>query len=354
MRICLIYLFIVLINLSSLYAQKYQYLWDLYFNNQHEKAISLAKELLEENEFDSELNLLAGRSLCNLHLYEEAIPYLYKVISNIDVEPHIRAWAYNYAGKAYFATGEYNKSKYFLKEVIKSKATKNVVKSSRKWLKIFGFDTVYQQWKTIPTQHFNFHFQNNSKVKLIDNYVSDHEKGFKTINNFFKSDLPKKIDLFIWNYSSDAEHSGIGKLGYAVSEYCLCHKVYNQTVGHEISHIIANYFDNIEYKTGLINEGTAVFFDLTSENKLLLAKQRINENKLKSLSIKSLWSNWKSVKPEISYPISGAFIKFLIDSEGKEKFLNLYKNQSYENAKTIYGEKLNIIISEFEFLINKN
>jgi len=47
------------------------------------------------------------------------------------------------------------------------------------------------------------------------------------------------------------------------------------------------------------------------------------------------------------------FTKELIDNFGKDKFLEFFKNQTYDNAKIVFGDKLDRLIEKTENEINK-
>ena len=76
--------------------------------------------------------------------------------------------------------------------------------------------------------------------------------------------MPKKIDFFVWTSREDAKKLMNAKLGFAKPSFCVVHSHYQQTKGHEMTHVIANYTSKISNKTRFINEGTAVCFDQTN------------------------------------------------------------------------------------------
>jgi hypothetical protein len=67
------------------------------------------------------------------------------------------------------------------------------------------------------------------------------------------------------------------------------------------------------------------------------------------VSIESIWKNELMVKDEVIYPLGGELIKRLIAEFGRDKLLQLLKNQSYENATKIYGKALKRICREIEY-----
>ena len=77
--------------------------------------------------------------------------------------------------------------------------------------------------------------------------------------------------------------------------------------------------------------------------KLKIAQKTYKTNQI---DIKEIWRNQTKLNDDILYPISGAFVNFLIEYD-KEKFLKLTENQTYENAIKIYGENIDNLIDDF-------
>jgi len=333
---------------TSVYGQNYDNLWQLYSDGNFEEVVELSKSELADNPDDPDLNSLVGRSLTELQDYYEAVLYLQKVVSYDASDPPSKAWALNYLGKCYFALGEYDKSQKYLEECIELNATKNATNSSTGWYGVFGFDSYFNDWKIVEKEHFIFHIQPNTKIKGLENFIEEREDAFTKINSYFGSTIPKKIDYFFWNSNRDAQNVGIQELGYAKPEYCLIHSLCDQSIGHEMTHVITHHLIRNPKKTSLINEGTAVHFDQTGLDKLKIAKNRLGNQ---YVSIIELWDNWEALSPDISYPLAGAFVKHLLEKGGKENFLELLKDQSFDNAALIYGEQLEDIITGFERIL---
>jgi len=100
-------------------------------------------------------------------------------------------------------------------------------------------------------------------------------------------------------------------------------------------------------KTSLINEGTSVCFDLSDNNSEESVLNWVKANNQK-IDIKNIWSDWTKYPEEFSYPLSGLFVKEIIMKFGREKFLVFFTNQSYKNAKSVFGNDIDILIEEFE------
>lgn len=325
-------------------------LWKLYNAQDFKSAIEKAKPLLEIDHNNIDLNLVIGRSYTDLGEYQKAIPFLESVVTNDKNNSWRKAWALSYVGTCYFMSQDYNKSKSSLNECIKLNVTKNATNNAYGQTLLFGFNEFFKTWKIIETDNFRFHFQSMSDTE-IEKYVSKREKAFSEINDFFKSTLPKKIDFYVWESREDAKKILRANLGFAKPDFCIVHTHYQQTIGHEMTHVISNYSTKMVNKTGLINEGIAVCFDQTNQDKEQIVKDWIKNNG-KQVEISEIWNNWKNYPEELTYPLSGIFIKELIDNFGKEKFIEFFGNQTYDNAKLIFGEKLEKVIKDFENMIN--
>ncbi len=334
---------------SVLNAQSLEDLESLYGQGKFNEVIDNSANMLANEPDDPIINMLVGRSYADKMNFEEAIPYLRKAIESDRTNSWPKAWSLVYLGSCYFAIGNREESIKYIKECISMNATKNVTNSALIKNVLFGFDQSYNNWEARETEHFVFHFQPLSlkDINDIDKYIKIREMAFMHISEFFVSNLPKKIDFFIWHSREDIKAVLKSNGGFAKPEYCIIHACFDQTPGHEITHVVSNYTATVINKTVLINEGTAVYFDQTSRDQLALARKAIKEKGYSSISLKEIWNN--RVMPEaVMYPIGGAFVKYLIDTEGKDKYLELFKDQTYQNGHKIYGDKFEKIVSEFE------
>lgn len=325
-------------------------LYKLYNSRDFKSAIDKTKPLLENDPNNIDLNLIMGRSYSDLADFKNAIPYLDLTVKNDKENTWRKAWALCYSGTCYFMLQDYDNSKKSTKECYELNVTKNVTQAAYKSMLIFGFDDFYKDWKISESDNFRFHFQsmNDSDIK---NYVLSREEAYKTINKFFLVKLPKKIDFFVWDSREDAKKLLGANLGFADPGLCIVHSHYQQTKGHEMTHVISNYLTKSPNKTGLINEGTAVCFDQTNQNRVQLVKDWLKANN-KTISVKEIWTNWRMYPEDLTYPLSGLFVKELIDNFGAEKFKEFFKNQTIENAETVFGDKLDQLIKDFENKIN--
>ena len=350
MKHILTFVFFLLGIISFSQNSQIEELWNLYNSRDFHNVIEKATPLLEHEPGNIDLNLMIGRSYTDLAAFEDAIPYLEFTVKNDLGNSWRKAWALSYLGPCYFVMEDYTGSEKSINDCIRLNATKNATNAANGMAILFGFNQIYKEWKIAETDHFRFHFQKMSDDDM-ENFASSREDAFEKINQFFNSDLPKKIDFFVWNSREDAQKLMHANLGFSKPELCVVHSHYQQTRGHEMTHVISNYTTQMINKTGLINEGTAVCFDLTNQNKEQIVKDWLKTNGEKVI-IEEIWANWNAYPEELTYPLSGLFVKALINNFGQEKFLEFFRNQTYDNGKLVFGDNLDLIIQDFENNIN--
>ncbi|MFV0593474.1 MAG: tetratricopeptide repeat protein [Draconibacterium sp.] len=195
----------ILISLIALGQNKaIEELGKLYSVRDYESVIEKAKPLLINAPNSLELNLIIGRAYADQADYKNAVPYLQKTIEKDTYNSWQKAWAYNYLGTCQFMLDKYADAEKSLNECIKLNATKNATNDAYGKSLLLGYNEFYNSWETVETEHFRFHFQNMSESD-IERYCSSREKVFKNINEFFESELPKKIDFFVWSSRDDAK-----------------------------------------------------------------------------------------------------------------------------------------------------
>lgn len=260
----------------------------------------------------------------------------------------MKAWNTFYLGKAYLYKKEKDKAVTLFKEVIETRATKNVVATARQYMNLTSDSPFYKRWKRIETSNFNFLFHKRTKLRSPQQFAQMMQLSFDTINDFFNAEIPGKIDFFVWNdyvkFPGNPKHAG----GFAIPELLVVHTRYMQTRGHEMTHIITHYaVDTVRYVSAFINEGVATHFNLTHEDQFEEVRNFLPD---KTISIEELWKSDRAfggLSSEFSYSLAAAFIQHLLTEGGKQNFFKLLADQSWDNAQKIYGDKLTEIINEF-------
>jgi len=336
------------ISLLSLKGQNINELLDLYSKRELDKALELSTVLISNEKENGIYNQIHGRILSDLGKYKSAIPYLLKAIEIDSNKTDISVWAHGYLGQCYFVLGQYENSENSLNDCVKLNATKNSLKYANKRLFQFGFDEYFSSWKIIETEDIRFHIQFPDKVENMDQFILLRENAFQKIKNTLGCTLPKKVDFFVWDTKEEPLEKFKIKLGLSdpINACVYSHK--KQTIGHEMTHVISHYLGQNPQKTGLINEGLAVYFNMENNDKLETLKGTINKGGYNNLEVSDFWENWQNYPDEISYPLAGAFIKVLIDKYGIEKLKPLLIDQTYLNAKILLGADLDTLINDFE------
>lgn len=334
------------LSINITFAQTIEEATSLFSSKQYDSASVMAKEIIAKNKNTYDAYIIAGRSLVAIGNYDEAIQYLENIETLPDVPPYDRAWAMNDLGLCYYSKGDYPKAKKNILDCIELNATKNATSTAKNRLLRLGFDTLYNSWSIRESANFIFHFQDSSMAVTSGAtlLIKMKEDAYDSINSFFRSKLPKKIDYFIWRDSNYAREVLGRDLAFSDPGLCITHTDRNHTIGHEMTHSISFHATKIAKRTPLIAEGVCVYFDLSRKNNLAILKAKNKD----PISIAEIWKSRSKQHEELTYPLGGELVKRLIESFGREKFIKLLANQTYENAKYIYGEELDKTLKALE------
>lgn len=313
----------------------------------YKEAVSLGQKVLEINQSDFEANLIMSASYNSLGDFQNALPYS-KKLESIAESDEQKSWMFMQAMVANYGLGNKEISKKYYDKAKSIKGPEKAVLELDHLGKYLGFDSFYDQWIIAETQNMIFHFDPSVSQETRNRIAKTRQDAFVKVNEFFGAKPPKKIDFFVWGsnevYNRFLKHN----LGFTLANYCVSHNRLNQTPGHEIAHNLSFWQGQREKTTTeFINEGIGVCFDLNENDKLEAAKQAY---KTIPIDIKKVWAEKQKLSSDVLYPVSGAFVQFLIDYD-KAKFLELNHSQTYENAKNIYGDKIDILIENFMALL---
>jgi len=341
-RIFLFFIFSILC--LNIYSQKYKHVFDIYTKGDTETALVIGIESLKLDDNNTELNYLIGRILTEKKQFKKSIPYLEKGASKENTEDWIEAWSLAYLGVSCYYMDNFEKAKRCLDEAISLNATENVVKFAKKIKYGFQLDEYYKDWKVIETEFITFHFQNKYSLYSLEKYVKLRTDAYEKINEFFQASPIKKIDFFVWNVRDDAKSKLGRELGFADARTCIINSYFEQTFGHEITHILCQFGVFPIKRTRFINEGVAVYFDQTNRDRMKKAREALNGN---HISILELWNNPKQYPDTYNYSVGGAFVEFLAKNGTENQLKKLLKEQTVENAEKIY-DNFHELIREFE------
>ena len=100
---------------------------------------------------------------------------------------------------------------------------------------------------------------------------------------------------------------------------------YHNNIDIEIEDI-SFWMNNDNIRTKFINEGIGVCFDQQKNEKLKIAQKTYKTNQI---DIKEIWRNQTKLNDDILYPISGAFVNFLIEYD--KSYSASYHNRVQES-----------------------
>lgn len=330
-------------------------LWPLYQQGDFDAVVRRGKELLISGEETAQVNLAVGRALADQGHGAEAEVFLRRA-ADLDAtdKTWVYAWAYVYLGNAAWARGEPDAARQAWILARDAGATRNATRAATMNLVGLGLDESFASWPGFTTDHFAFLFSD----RLVDldrtAYAREHEEAYAAISAWFGGGPERPIRFVVWADQDEATAAGMPELGFARPELNLVHCLVQQTVGHEMTHVIASAALQPTVRTGLIKEGTAVYHDRTGRDRLAVARRALAAatteagGPLPPVSLRALWDDWSLLPTVVSYPLAGAWVERLVEKGGREKFLAFYKGQSREHARQVYGADLEGWIDGFE------
>ena len=193
-------------------------------------------------------------------------------------------------------------------------------------------------WKKISSKYFIFHV---SDTTLINNYSISNLDGFVdkmlSVLNCSSYEIQKlereKIHYFLCKDKSEIKqltnYSARG-LYYIPFDYII--STFNSHY-HEIAHLLINYkLKSVKlYTLPLLQEGFAVAFGgrggkepnvILEMGEFLIKSDFLNYDMLLSKN------DFYQFDASMTYPVAGLYVKFLIESLGISKFIDLYKDYS--------------------------
>ncbi len=330
-------------------------LWELYKQGRFDEVVNQGKALLSTGTETAQVNLAVGRALVDQDKAAEGEIFL-KRAADLDLTDRtwVYAWAEVYLGAVRLRLGDDDGARAAWLAARDCNATANATRNANNNLTGFALDPSFDKWDTFRTEHFLFRFSD----KLTDfdraDYARRHEEAYAKIRAWFGGAPDQPIRFVVWADQDEATAAGMPTLGFARPRLDLVHCLVNQTVGHEMAHVIGYAAVHPVNATGLINEGTAVYLDQTGRDRMAVAEAALAAARadtsavLPPFSVRALWDDWSLAPDGVSYPLAGAWVARLVEKGGKDRFLQFYVDQSRDHAKEVYGADLEGWIDGFE------
>jgi len=321
----------ILFSAILINAQSKSQIKNFYEQKNFEKVIEEARKLKNIDEAENEIQFMIGHSFVETQDFINAIPYLEKYLISDKTNDDDKPKALLNISKAFYATGKYKDSKNALIEIEKFKSDQKINSEKEKLMMIFGFSDFYKNWKVVVNSDFIFHIE-NSELK-IDSSENRFEKFYKNLFSFLNYKTQKRIDLFLWNESKNSSESS----EFIYPEYNIIHSSFSGNTNYLIAKNYLLNNPNTIIPNSFIIEGASLYF-----SNEIFELPKIN------FDVKNLWQKWNSYPENEAKIIAANFVKNLIERGGKENFLELLKDQSFENAQKVYGRNLENIINEIK------
>jgi hypothetical protein len=239
--------------------------------------------------------------------------------------------------------------------------------------------------QTFNTQHFDIHYYKNSTAEReLSSLAQTRERGYAQVVEFLglsKLSSDRKIMLFLFeDMKTKFLDTGTTGQGFANGEDTIG-EVYNKKLRldpyHETTHILMGPYGN---PPAILNEGIAVYMSerlggvpalqyLGGMDQTLCARVCDFKQKGEWINLKELLSytniGSQGSRTALAYTEAGAFVKFLIETFGKDRFLDAFKelknpedpkidHQNQEELERIYGCSMQKLEGDWEraFLSN--
>lgn len=204
------------------------------------------------------------------------------------------------------------------------------------------------------SENYEFYYYKDSLAeKEINKIISIQEDCYIKICDTLKITPKLRIKYYLMNTPEE-----VGEL-YGDNEPCngfasppdKVYAVYSDKIkcigSHEDAHILSYTINRP--KSAFIREGLAMYFDRVwwgIENEKWV-KSFIESNEYISISQLLFNEVFFQYPDKITYPIAGAFTKFLIDEFGIDIYLSLYKNE-LDYTKEYLEETIQIFLDKLE------
>lgn len=323
-------------------------LGDLYGKGRLAAADALCDSLLGADPGNALLNQFKGRLLAEQYRGAEAAPYLERAVAADTARTWIYAWSQVYLGIVHYAAGDDEAAGRAWTAACDAKATKNSTAMAKLYLDCLIEDAPFAAWTVRDTEHFEFRFSPRLESVDVDSFTGQREAAFVRIAAWFDQEPGRKIRFYVWSSNEEAREAGLPNLGFSRSHVSLIHSLANQTRGHEMTHVISGHAVPPRNAVPLIMEGAAIYHDQRSGDRFAAAAQAWSTLPAdRRPDLYELWDNWRLLKEDVSYPLAGAFVAMLVERGGREKFLELYRDQTPDAARRIYGPDFDGWVADF-------
>jgi hypothetical protein len=300
-------------------------LGELYGKGRLAAAEVLCDSLLIADPGNALLNQFKGRLLADQYRGMEAAPYLERAVAADTARTWIYAWSQVYLGIVHYAAGDDEAAGRAWTAACDVRATKNSTAMAKLYLDCLVEDKPFEAWTVRDTEHFEFRISPRLENVDVESFTGQREAAFASIAAWFGREPDRKIRFYVWSSNEEASQAGLPNLGFSRPHVSLIHSLANQTRGHEMTHVISGHAIPPRNVAPLIMEGAAIYHDQRSSDRFAAAAQA--------------WSTLPADhRPDLHD---------LWEDGGREKFLELYRDQTPDAARRIYGADFDGWLADF-------
>ena len=183
------------------------------------------------------------------------------------------------------------------------------------WTNLWRLDTYleHRDWLTCQSEHFVFHYAPNyPRSNEITAFASTRDRAFAQNCANLKVSLEDKTDFFIYDQLDE---------GFAVPDWNVIFADDDQSIGHEMTHIIAYHIAGKRQKIKLLDEGIATWLNHSTRTNdhHHVAWEYIQTNGLPPLGELAHTRAFRRQSPPPYYP-AASFVGYLIENYGLDSF----------------------------------
>jgi len=187
------------------------------------------------------------------------------------------------------------------------------------WTNLWRWETYWKHrdWPTYQSEHFVFHYAPNySRSHEIAAFASTRDKAFAQNCAYLNVSFEGRTDFYIYDELDE---------GFAVPDWNVIFADDDQSIGHEMTHIIAYHIAGQRQKIKLLDEGIATWLNQSARvtDHHYVAWEYIQTNGLPPLSELAHTRAFRRHRPPPYYP-AASFAGYLIEQYGLDAFRRLW------------------------------
>lgn len=186
----------------------------------------------------------------------------------------------------------------------------------------------HRNWFAYESEHFVFHYAPNyPRSHEIVAFAAVRDRAFDQNCAYLNVSVEDKVDFYVYDELDE---------GVAIPDWNVILADDDQSIGHEMTHIIAYHISGERQKIKLLDEGIATWLNHSTivTDHHYAAWEYIQENGLLPLSELAHTKSFRRQRPRPYYP-AASFVAYLIENYGLDAFRQLWTaNARYSELYT--------------------